>query len=657
LPDLNPAQRAAVRCTDRPLLVLAGAGSGKTSVITEKIGHLLERGGLGPSQIAAVTFTNKAAREMRERVTKRMRGRDISGLRISTFHALGQRILREELETLGYRPGFSIYDGYDICQLLGDMLSCDASDPRCATLQQQISRAKNGGSAALAMLPSDMRTLLGEYERQMRARNAVDLDDLIALPTRLLAEEPQVRARWRDRIRYLLVDEYQDTNGRQYELVRLLVGEPPQFTVVGDDDQSIYAWRGAQPENLNQLARDFPALEVIKLEQNYRSTRRILTAANRLIRNNPHVYEKKLWSDLGLGDPIRVIRASDENDESRRVVAQILHHRLMQRTDYRDYAILYRGNHQSRPFEQALREHGIPYIVSGAISFFDYGEVRDTLAYMRLLANPSDDGALLRVINTPRREIGPTTVEKISTHARTAGVGLFEACWDESLHARLGARTTERLVQFVTQISRWAERAGHEAAVPLVKEMLEEVGYRRWIEAQADNPVEAERRNGNIDDLLAWMARLAGTVAEPRPLAEILSQLSLLEAMTERDGDDAADCVRLMTLHAAKGLEFPHVFLVGMEEEVLPHRSSLEADDVTEERRLAYVGITRARQTLTLTWAASRRRYGETRDTQISRFINELPADDLEWVGQASEARVSTDEGRQVLASLRNLLR
>jgi ATP-dependent DNA helicase Rep len=234
---------------------------------------------------------------------------------------------------------------------------------------------------------------------------------------------------------------------------------------------------------------------------------------------------------------------------------------------------------------------------------------------------------------------------------------LFEACWDESLHARLGARTTERLVQFVTQISKWAERAGHEAAVPLVKEMLEEVGYRRWIEAQADNPVEAERRNGNIDDLLAWMSRLAGTAAEPRPLAEILSQLSLLEAMTERDGDEAADCVRLMTLHAAKGLEFPHVFLVGMEEEVLPHRSSLEADDVTEERRLAYVGITRARQTLTLTWAASRRRYGETRDTQISRFINELPADDLEWVGQASEPRVSTDEGRQVLASLRNLLR
>lgn len=654
--ELNAAQRAAVRCLDKPLMVLAGAGSGKTSVIAEKIACLLERGALDPGQIAAVTFTNKAAREMRERVGKRIRGRDLSALRVSTFHALGLAILREEIARVGYRPRFTVYDGQDVCQMLAEILGCDANDPRVLATQQQISRCKNAGETH-APPAGEIQALMKECERQMRARNAVDLDDLIALPARLLAGDGEVRARWQDRVRYLLVDEYQDTNGAQYGLIKLLVGSRARFTVVGDDDQSIYAWRGAQPKNIELLGRDFPALEVIKLEQNYRSTRRILKAANHLISRNPHVYEKRLWSELGVGDPIRVIRAHDENDEARRVIAQILHHRLMARGEYGDYAILYRGNHQSRPFEQALREHGVPYVVSGATSFFEYGEVRDLLAYMRLLANPTDDGAFLRIVNTPRREIGPATVERLAAYARTRDASLFDACWEEELLSTLGERVRARVRDFAAQVSRWSERAETEPAVPLLKEIVESIAYRRWLESQSDSPAEAERRYGNVEELLAWMARLSSSPSGDRPLPEILNQLALMEALTDRDADEQSNRVRLMTLHAAKGLEFPHVYLVGAEEELLPHRTSLEAGDIEEERRLAYVGITRARSTLTLTWAASRRRYGETRECQMSRFISELPVDDLEWIGVEGQSQSSPAEGRRVLASLKGLVR
>lgn len=654
--QLNSAQRAAVRCMDRPLMVLAGAGSGKTSVITEKIACLLEGGTADPAQIVAVTFTNKAACEMRERVGQRIRGRDLSGLRVSTFHALGLAILREEATRLGYRPRFTIYDVQDACQLLADIMACDANDPRVPAAQQRISRCKNAGHTQ-APPPDDTQALREEFDRQMRARNAVDLDDLIALPARLLAKDREVRARWQNRVGYLLVDEYQDTNGAQYALMKQLVGSGARFTVVGDDDQSIYAWRGAQPENIQMLGRDFPALEVIKLEQNYRSTRRILKAANHLISRNPHVYEKRLWSDLGVGDPIRVIRTRDENDEARRVIAQILHHRLMVRGRYGDYAILYRGNHQSRPFEQALREHGVPYVVSAAMSFFEHGEVRDLLAYMRLLANPADDGAFLRIVNTPRREIGPATVERLAAFARTRHASLFDACWEEEFLAALGERVRARVRDFAAQISAWSERAESEPAAPLMTEVVEVIGFRRWLESRADSPVETERRHGNVEELLAWIARLSSSPTGDRPVPEVLNQLALMEALMERTADDDADRVRLMTLHAAKGLEFPHVYLVGAEEDLLPHRTSLESGDVEEERRLAYVGITRAKSTLTFTWAAARRRYGETRECQISRFINELPSDDLEWIGVDHDTRISPEEGRQVLASLKGLVR
>jgi ATP-dependent DNA helicase Rep len=638
-------------------MVLAGAGSGKTSVITEKIAHLLERGSLDPAHIVAVTFTNKAAREMRERVGRRIKGRELSALRISTFHALGLAIVREEVKRLGYRPRFTIYDSQDVCQLLGEILACDATEGRVSAIQHQISRHKNAGFGVETPLPGDLRSLMAECERQMRARNAVDLDDLIALPGRLLASDGEVRARWQDRVRYLLVDEYQDTNGAQYGLMKLLVGARARFTVVGDDDQSIYAWRGAQSSNLQQIGQDFPGLEVIKLEQNYRSTRRILKAANHLISRNPHVYEKRLWSDLGIGDPIRVIRAQDENDEARRVVAQILHHRLMARGEYGDYAILYRGNHQSRPFEQALREHGVPYIVSGAMSFFEYGEVRDLLAYLRLLANPTDDGAFLRVINTPRREIGPATVERLAGFARARNSCLFDACWEREFLATLPERGRERLRDFVTRISQWSERAEAEPAAPMLREIVEEIGYRRWLESQADSPMEADRRYGNVEELMAWIARLSSSSGGERRLPEILNQLALMEALADRDADGQTDRVRLLTLHAAKGLEFPHVFLVGAEEDLLPHRTSVEAGDIEEERRLAYVGITRAKTTLTFTWSIARRRYGETRDCQMSRFINELPAEDLEWIGTDQESRTSLDEARRTLASLKGLIR
>ncbi len=662
---LNPPQRAAVTHIDGPLLVLAGAGSGKTRVITQKIAYLIRDCGLRAHHIAAVTFTNKAAREMAERVGKLVKGAEAKGLRVSTFHTLGLNIIRHELKTLGYKPGFSIYDQRDSLQLLAELAdgALDAEDAQKA--QWQISHWKNAmvspeAAFAAAQDEAALETakLYAAYRGQLKAYNAVDFDDLIWLPLQLLHDHAGAREAWQNRIRYLLVDEYQDTNTCQYHLVKHLIGARGMLTAVGDDDQSIYAWRGAQPHNLRLLSEDYPQLEVIKLEQNYRSTRRILRAANTLIANNPHVFDKRLWSDLGLGEPIRAIVCRDGDDEVARVVSELIHHRFRHRTAYGDYAILYRGNHQSRPFETALRQHGIPYRLSGGQSFFAQTEIKDLIAYLRLLANPDDDAAFVRIANVPRREIGPATLERLAAYAGERGTGLLVACLEVGLASHLPERALERLRRFARWVVDVSERARRGDPAAAVCEMVAEMRYADWLREQASDPKQAERRIGSADELLDWLARMGAVEGTPPSLAERVAKMTLADLLERQEDEQAHDAVTLMTLHAAKGLEFPHVFIIGMEEEILPHRNSIDTDNIEEERRLAYVGITRAQQTLTLTLAKRRKKYGEWETCEPSRFLAELPQDDLEWEGAGVELapEVKRERGRANLANLKEML-
>ena len=666
MPNLNPRQHEAVHHIDGPLLVLAGAGSGKTRVITHKIAYLIGECGIAPRNIAAVTFTNKAAREMKERVGKLLQGKESRGLRVSTFHTLGLNIIRSELKNLGYKAGFSIFDAQDSATLIRELLRREAGDEALEKqMQHRISSWKNDFVLPEQALvetndPAEYAAarLYQEYNRHLKAYNAVDFDDLIMLPVQLFDQHPEILEKWQNRIRYLLVDEYQDTNATQYRLVRMLVGPRAALTVVGDDDQSIYAWRGARPENLAQLNEDFPGLKVIKLEQNYRSMGRILKAANKLIANNPHVFEKALWSEMGHGDPIKVVSAADDEDEAVKVVSQLIHHRFQNRTDYRDYAILYRGNHQSRPFEKALREQRIPYHLSGGTSFFAYTEVKDIMAYLRLLVNPDDDNAFLRVVNTPRREIGPTTLEKLGNYAAQRGISLFTASFEMGLAQHLNERALARLSRFTEWLVDIADRARRGDPIDAIRDLIREIDYQTWLNDVSKDLKTAERRMENVQELLAWFKRLYEDEEREPGLDQMVAQISLMDILERSQEDETGDCVRLMTLHASKGLEFPHVFLVGMEEELLPHRTSIEEESVEEERRLAYVGVTRAQKSLTLTLAHKRRRGGEMVSCEPSRFIEELPQDDLQWEGKGVElpAEERQQRGMAHLASLRGML-
>jgi ATP-dependent DNA helicase Rep len=662
--DLNPAQRAAVQYIDGPLLVLAGAGSGKTRVITRKIAYLMGTAGISPRHLVAVTFTNKAAREMKGRVAALSSGAKTTGLTITTFHSLGLDLLRRERKVAALKPGFSLLDEQDSEALLREILRHADDDPATADARARISQWKNDLFAPAQALShaADEREarharLYGEYERALRAYNAVDFDDLILRPVELLRDDAALRERWQNRVHHLLVDEYQDTNGAQYELVRLLVGVRGALTVVGDDDQSIYAWRGARPENLARLREDFPTLRVIKLEQNYRSSTRILRAANALIANNPHLFEKKLWSELGPGDPIRVVQCRDEEHEAERVVAEILQRRYGKGEGFGDCAVLYRGNHQARLFEKALRTHDVPYFLSGGQSFFARTEIKDVMAYLRVLANPDDDAAFLRVVNVPRREIGPNTVEKLGAYAAGRGVSLLGACDELGLSSALSGRPLERLREFAHWIGQHARIAEREGTVAAVRSLLRDIAYDDWLREQSASPKTAERRAENVEELIDWIGRLQGDDRDAS-LAEIVQRLALQDILERQEEETGGERVHLMTLHSAKGLEFPNVYLAGVEEELLPHRSSIEADTIEEERRLAYVGITRAQRTLMLTFAARRRRFGEQISCEPSRFLAELPAEDLQWEGRDAEGdrESQRQRGRESLAGLKAML-
>ncbi|SDT17999.1 ATP-dependent DNA helicase Rep [Halopseudomonas xinjiangensis] len=664
---LNPRQQEAVRYISGPLLVLAGAGSGKTSVITRKIAYLVRECGIKAQYIVAVTFTNKAAREMKERVGQLIKGGDARGLTVSTFHNLGLNIIRKEHKRLGYKPGFSIFDQQDANALITDLMHRDyGADDGIEGIQSQISAWKNDlvtpeQALAQAKSPAEQTaaSVYTHYNRTLKAYNAVDFDDLILIPVVLFREHPDVLEKWQFRIRYMLVDEYQDTNASQYLLVKMLVGNQARFTVVGDDDQSIYAWRGARPENLAQLKEDFPSLKVVMLEQNYRSTSRILRAANTLIANNPHVFEKQLWSELGYGDPIRVVRCRNEEAEAERVATDIQTLHLKHKLAWRDIAILYRGNHQSRLIELKLQHHQIPYHLSGGTSFFSRQEVKDLMAYFRLLVNQDDDNALLRVINVPRREIGPATLEKLGNYANDRQVSLFQACAEMGLAEHLEPRYLERLQRFQRWLDGIRTRCAKEEPIGVLRDMVLDLDYENWIRQNCSSDEIAAKRMGNVWFLLdALKTTIERDETGETDIEDAISKLVLRDMLERHEEEEDTDRVQLMTLHASKGLEYPHVYILGMEEEILPHRSSIEADSVEEERRLAYVGITRAKRNLTFTFAARRRQFGEVIDCLPSRFLDELPKEDLEWEG-TDDAPVEQKQarGRNALADIRSMLK
>ena len=665
-PKLNPQQASAVAKIDGPMLVLAGAGSGKTRVITEKIAHLIGPCGIAANRIAAVTFTNKAADEMKQRVKKLLGGKSARGLRVSTFHRLGLGILQRECKHLDYKPGFSVFAGDDSVAVLQELLRThgDRGAEKAERFHWQISSWKNDGISpeqALGLAEDDLQrriaSVYGGYQRQLHAYNAFDLDDLILRVVQLFSHHDSVLSAWQDRIHYLLVDEYQDTNSMQYQLVKMLAARRRCLTAVGDDDQSVYAWRGARPENLAQLTTDFRDVEVIKLEQNYRSCSRILKVANELISQNPHVFEKRLWSDLGYGDPIRVIQCNSAEDEAEQVVVQLHAHKLQHQSRYGDYAILYRGNYQARLFEGYLRQMNIPYVVSGGLSFFERSEIRDMIAYLRLLANPDDDAAFLRVINTPRRNIGPATLEKLGAYAAERKISMLTASTELGLQDRVSARAGSQLQKFSDWLLRLSDLSESESVDGVVRQLLDDTGYESWLVEQSKDIESAERRWKNVSELLDWLKKLHKE-GEAENLTEIISRLTLMDILQRDDNKQQADAVQLMTLHAAKGLEFHHVYLVGFEEGLLPHQTSIDEENIEEERRLAYVGITRARRSLTLTMARTRKRYGERVVCEPSRFLDELPKDELEWIGGGEgPAQKSTQEkGRSHLDSLKQLL-
>ncbi|QLB15179.1 ATP-dependent DNA helicase Rep [Mannheimia granulomatis] len=638
---LNSQQQQAVEYTKGACLVLAGAGSGKTRVIINKIAHLIANCGYLPKQIAAVTFTNKAAREMRERVAHSIGKEQSKGLTISTFHTLGFEILKREYKLLGFKAGMTLFDEYDQIALLKHLLPENVTEDKelLKTLISTISNWKNdllSPEMVITRVRDERDRVFSHfyqlYQNQLKAYNALDFDDLIMLPVLLFRQFPEAKARWQQKIRYLLVDEYQDTNTSQYELIKLIVGDEPNFTVVGDDDQSIYSWRGAKPENMQRLQEDFN-LKVIKLEQNYRSSQRILHCANILIDNNAHLFSKRLFSELGEGEKLNVIEAKNEEHEAERIIGELIAHRFSKKTKYKDYAILYRGNHQSRLLEKLLMQNRIPYKISGGTSFFARAEIKDMMAYLRLVVNQDDDAAFLRIVNTPKREIGAATLEKLGMLANEKQISLFEAIFDFELIQRLTPKPYQALQDFARWIVEIADQAERSDPIEAVKDLLAKIQYEAYLYETATTPKMAEMQSRNVQTLFEWVQGMleGDEIEEAMNLVQVVNRLTLRDMLERGEDDDEADQVQLMTLHASKGLEFPHVFLIGMEEGILPHQTSLDEENVDEERRLAYVGITRAQQTLTFSLCKERRQYGEIIKPEPSRFLLELPQDDLVW--------------------------
>lgn len=663
--QLNPEQFIAVHHTEGPLLVLAGAGSGKTQVITSRIVHLLAKCKIPAEQILAVTFTNKAAKEMQERV-KRAAGSKAEGILISTFHSLGVRILRRDIRRLGYKPNFTIYSDSDqagvVRQALSD-LNIDTKQFQPDLVRWQISSAKNRLIAPeqypkLSTNPLEQVTaaVYPRYQHLLRAYNAIDFDDIIMLTVQMLEELPEVRQHWQQRFSYIMVDEYQDTNAGQYKLISLLAQGHGNLCVVGDDDQAIYGWRGADITNILNFSSERSSCKVVKLEQNYRSTGTILNAANTVIRNNSKRSDKALWTASGSGELINLLVADTDDEEARQVVEQLQLAQYRDKRPWKDFAILYRSNAQSRAFEEALRMEEVPYVLVGGQKFFERKEVKDSLSYLAVLANPRDEAALVRTINFPRRGIGGTSLLRLQQWSLEHNLSLYDTLGMADQIEGLSEATRKAVNGFHSMIRQELADFTNNSMASQATALFKRLGINQELYRTIDNPVQARKRIENIEQVINALA----SFEERNPtagLADFLERIALLEDNRRETGDDQPqDAVTLMSLHASKGLEFPQVFLVGLEEGLLPHHRSIDEDpEVAEERRLCYVGITRARERLTISRCLKRRKYGTWEEREPSRFLAEIPAELFEGSGTTEQEAEPVDMGMDFFTRMQNM--
>jgi len=629
--DLNPEQQDAARHEDGPMLILAGAGTGKTRTVTARIAFLISQG-VNPSRIMAVTFTNKAAREMKDRIAGMVEPDEAKQVTASTFHALCVRILRGDAHHLGYKNNFSIFDDGDQTGLIKKCITrCSGRDEKLDPnlAKTMISKAKNNSWPAAEAEQSLIAAVYRKYQQDLLALNAMDFDDLLVQAVKLLDQFPEVRDKWRSKIQYLMVDEFQDTNKLQLDLVSLLAsGNPPNVCVVGDDDQSIYGWRGADVTNILEFERHFPNPLVIKLEQNYRSTNIILGAANRLIRNNPKRRGKKLWSPQEGGDPVRIVAVPDDKKEAEFVVEEIAAHRRGQNLPWEHFAIIYRMNAQSRLLEENLRKHKIPYRLVGGKSFFERREIKDVTAYISALMNPEDDPALLRIINTPPRGIGATSVELALGFSVEKQISLFEALRHPEFLADTSTRTTNAIRAFIDEMDAARIRISTPgtSSAEVLSTLVEDCGYMEDLRKSCKTLDEAMNREENVREMMRGLADYEKRADDG--LQGYLDEVSLNREREEDKADNALG-VTLITMHAAKGLEFPNVFLIGIEDGFMPHERSKAEGTVDEERRLFYVGITRAMKTLVITWCVTRMKYGTPMYNLPSPFLKEIAGDQV----------------------------
>ncbi len=665
--QLNSQQLEAVKYISGPCLVIAGAGSGKTKVITEKISYLLNKCDFRGSEICALTFTNKAAREMKSRISKLIEPDVLKGILITTFHSLGLYIIKREYEHLNLKKNFILLDSLDqrkqVISIYQELANTDEAvdDEIINNIVNEISRAKMKGWSPddyLAQAVGEEKIVAfvyDKYQRKLDSCSALDFDDLILKPMKLLSNNEALRRKWQRRIRYLLVDEYQDTNEIQYELLKVLIGPRCKFTFVGDDDQSIYAWRGANPDNLKQLYIDFPDLKVIKLEQNYRSCGVILHVANELISHNKHLFDKKLFSAYSYGDPIIIHETDNPLKEAEYITAEIIAQRFMNSYKWKNFAVLYRTNFQSREIEKSFRENHIPYRISGDISFFEKAEVKDIMAYYRVLVNPQDDNALMRIINVPRREIGETTTEKLGLYARNKEISLFDAMKDDDFLFQLSDRNEEAVTNFRQFIEEKTDELEYGDQNKVILNLFDDIGYKDYLLQTNKTEQIANIKYENIQQLQTWiLKKLKGDPKEgiePSTFQEAVHSINLREMLdkTDEESDDDVDQVQLMTMHSSKGLEFNFVFIPGFEEEIIPHINSIESNTIEEERRLLYVGITRARRNLVLSYCKHRKQ-GES--TDISRFFNELPEKDLKIENFAQQKEINMEKNMALISDI-----
>jgi superfamily I DNA/RNA helicase len=665
LSTLNPQQRLAVETIDGPVLILAGAGTGKTRVITFRIAHMIERG-IAPGNILGVTFTNKAAREMQERVSKLIprpkknsEGEKPERPTVCTFHSLCVRILRQHIERLGYKRNFVIYDESEQLSAIKKILSHisakgEKTDP--SAVLSLLSRFKNGGENAAAFSDPNVAALAQhvrlKYESALRACNAVDFDDLILLTLKLFNGHPETLEACRAKYRYVMVDEYQDTNASQFQLMHLLTKEHQNFCVVGDDDQSIYGWRGAEIANLLELEKHFPKVKVIKLEQNYRSTTTILTAANAVIKNNARRRGKQLWSQKGQGTKIILNTFTDDEEEARTVVEQIEFARHAHRIPWGDQAILFRTNIQSRALETALRQQSVRYHLIGGQSYFDRREIKDFLAYMKMFINPHDDVSLLRIANVPARGLSDVTMERLLAASQERHCSVFSAMRHTDVQSSFQSKTRESILAFLELIE--TTRANLATATSLrswTEKVVEEIGYLNELRRSEKNVENAENRVRNLKDLIGTLDNVgAGENAER--LQNFLEDI-MLDSDRAEEKENQGDAVTLITMHSCKGLEFPHVYIVGLEDGLLPHSRSKVEGTLDEERRLFYVAITRAMQTLTISHCGGRKKYGQLLPCHPSPFLKELPEELVEHSDEKSKKVVAPSAGKNLFAAMR----